>query len=186
MSQAKDEKPQARTSRKKLVLVAVLVAGLLGGGGGAAWYSMRPADDSAGDARAEPRRKADPVFASLEPFTVNLADPDGDRVAQVGVVLELYDSKASAKITMLTPAVRNGILLLLSGKKSDELLTVEGKERLAREIAAVTGSHLGWSPLPADRPAQPDAAAEGGKARAKAADERNPVAAVHFSQFLVQ
>lgn len=190
MSEAKDETPQPeKKSRKKLVLVAVLAVVLLAGAGGAAWHFLLSGPEDGSAAHADAKKRGNPVFASLEPFTVNLADPDGDRVAQVGVVLELNDSKASATITMLMPAVRNGILLLLSGKQSSELLTVEGKERLAREIATVTGSHLGWSPAPAETSPKPESAeAKDTKSQpaSKSIRAPNPVAAVHFSQFLVQ
>ena len=47
-------------------------------------------------AKSAPKRdpKAVPVFVPLDNFTVNLADREAERYAQIGISLELNDAKA--------------------------------------------------------------------------------------------
>ncbi len=70
-------------------------------------------------------------------YTVNLADEDADRYLQLGLVFEMTDILASSEIKERMPALRSDVLLLLSAKRSRELNTLEGKERLAEEILAL-------------------------------------------------
>ncbi|MFP5407258.1 MAG: flagellar basal body-associated protein FliL, partial [Gammaproteobacteria bacterium] len=108
-------------------------------------------------------------FLPLDPFTVNLADEGGERMAQIGVTLEVADSETETALKARMPALRNGILLQLSASQSSELLTLAGKQRLAARIAELAGGHVGWKNDPAAARPRP-----------------NPVEAVHFSQFIVQ
>jgi len=220
-----DVKP--KRSKKMLLIAGPLLLLLLGGGGGAGWYFYAKAKSTDGEESAETSKPADAgkakVFANLDPFVVNLADDGGDRLIQLGVVLEVGDAKVASDITAQMPAVRNAILLLLSSRQSSELLTLPGKQTLAADIALATGGVLGWKPPakasdapPRSRKVKADAqntdddaeatkagdkAANGAdegdsdedkpgkpkkKASAKAPHPPNPVAAVHFSQFLVQ
>ena len=86
-------------SKKLIVIVAALVVLLLVGGA-AAWMLL--ANRHAGDEDGAPARaaqgsapKTPPTFLPLDNMVVNLADPGGDRFAQVGITLELADGKAA-------------------------------------------------------------------------------------------
>lgn len=180
-----------KKSRKKLIMVAALGLVLASGGAGAAWFMLKkPAD---GAAVAQPKKPpAKPVFAPLEVFTVNLKDERGERFAQVGVTLELKDAAAENELKERLPAVRNEILLLLSSKRIEELLTDEGKRELAQQIRARAAHGMGLKldePAPATTPAAapaPAASAVVVAAAPKAAPVENPVHNVLFSQFIVQ
>jgi flagellar FliL protein len=202
MSDATNTAEPAPKSRKKAMLVAAAVGVLtLSGGGGAWWFLVhRSTDDAAAAAREAARREAARMFVTLDPFVVNLADRESERYAQVGVVLEVEGKEIEGKLSAKMPAVRNQILLLISSKPAAELTTREGKERLAAEIALASARPIGWTP-PASRPEEPpaakvktkDGAADKGKdaktppKAAKAVEPPpNPVAAVHFSSFIVQ
>jgi flagellar FliL protein len=158
------EAPAARGG--KGLLIGVVAALLLAGGAGAGWYLTRPAAAEA--ARAAPK-PVESIFMSLDPFTVNLADEGGERLAQVGIVLELAGKEAQLQLTRNLPIVRNNTLLLLSSQHAKTLLSLDGKLALASQIAARTAAALGWKEDAAD-----------------AARAPNPVVAVHFSQMLVQ
>jgi flagellar FliL protein len=108
------------------------------------------------------------VFLPLDMFTVNLADREAERYAQVGVTLELSDSKTSDVLKAYMPAVRNDILMLLAHKKASELQDRAGKLALAREIREAA-----MKPLSDD-------------GDDKEADDESPVRAVHFSSFIIQ
>ena len=55
-------------------------------------------------------------------------------LAQVGVTLELSDAKAPDKVKVYMPAIRSGVLMLISQRTAEELLLREGKEKLAADI----------------------------------------------------
>jgi len=194
-----------RKGKKRLVIGALAGLVLLGGGGGAAWYLLKGAPDEAkAAAAAEARRQASRTFVTLEPFVVNLADRQLERYVQVGLVLEVEGKDANRRITERMPAVRNQILLLLSSKLAADLISREGKERLAAEIAVAAAGPLGWTPPktapePGRPAAQPRATGQPEKAGPSARNEKaqpsppdrtdpapNPIASVHFASFIVQ
>lgn len=153
--------PKKKIPTKLLIIIAAVVL-LLAGGGGAAWFFLgsEPAETETGEAEApvkapEAKTKAKgkekdkekdkaakaadknpPLFITLEPFTVNLQKEAGDRYLQVGLIFAVPDEKASDKIKLYMPVVRDRILLLLSSKGVEDLITVEGKNKLAEEIVA--------------------------------------------------
>lgn len=127
--------------------------------------------------------KAPVVFAPLDPFTVNLADKEAERYAQVGITLELVDSATEASLKVFMPAVRNNILMLLAHKTSAELLDREGKERLAREVMREAARGLGIEVE--DEEADEDEAPSKKKRKRRAAPEL-PITAVYFSTFIIQ
>jgi len=88
-----------------------------------------------------------PGFHTLDPFTVNLAEENGDHYLQVAVVYELSDDKAVDKVKTYLPVIRNRILLLLSAKRPSELATAEGKQKLVDElVTAARASIPGTTP----------------------------------------
>ena len=178
----------AKAGKKKLILMLAVVLLLLaaGGGGVVFWLKARAhaaaeaedADDGAQVARAGAAAKRDPkvvpVFVPLDSFTVNLADREADRYAQIGLSLELADPKAGERIKLFMPAIRNNILMVLAHKRSSDLLERAGKEKLAEEVLRETERALGLEPLPA------------GTAPKRGSEEAHPVRAVHFSNFIIQ
>ncbi|MCL4747538.1 MAG: flagellar basal body-associated FliL family protein [Burkholderiaceae bacterium] len=208
MSDTNSEAPPAKKGKKGLILMIAAALLVVGGGGAGAWYFLQP-KPQAGSEPQQAQAKKSRTFATLEPFTVNLSDPGGERFVQLSVVLEMADASASNSVTASVPAIRNALLLLLSTKSSQELLTVEGKTQLASEIALAAGEQLGWKQpgaakalktSAADKPAEkseahvkPDAGGTGakeGKTVTQASQARdgppNPVEGVHFVQFIVQ
>ena len=89
-----------------------------------------------GRARQEGTRQEGPSahLRAAGPFTVNLADKDVDRFAQIGISLEIEDPKIADQLKAYMPAIRGNILMLLSHKVAADLLSREGKLQLAKEI----------------------------------------------------
>lgn len=205
MSDAESKDAPPKKSKKTLIIVLAAVV-LLAGGGGAAWFFLKPHsehDDEVAAAKAEEKKRAQQVFVTLENFVVNLADRDSERYAQIGVVLEMENKEAEAKLSAKMPAVRNQILLLMSSKLASQLTTREGKEALAAEIAIAAAQPLGWkppSPVEDEEEEDPppkvktkdgDKGKKKDKEKAKAKEKKpepvpNPVVQVHFGSFLVQ
>ncbi|MDE1990722.1 MAG: flagellar basal body-associated FliL family protein, partial [Betaproteobacteria bacterium] len=86
---------------------------------------------------------AQPIFVPLDPFTVNLQREQGDQVLQVGLSLKFYNQDLSEKLKNAMPEIRSSLLLLLSSKYASELLTVDGKKKLAGEIIVAVNTILG-------------------------------------------
>jgi flagellar protein FliL len=162
------------TTKKLILIIGLALAVLLAGIGAAvAVVSKRTAaeadaesDEDRGAAKAA-RRKADrdhnpPVFVPLDPFVVNLTDREQDRYAQIGIILEIDDAKFGDQLKTFMPAIRNGILMILAHKSSQELLQREGKEVLAGEIMQEAVRPMGIE------------------------EDDNPIRAVHYSSFIIQ
>jgi len=189
----------AKAGKKKLVLVLALVLLLLAAGGGGLVFWLKAKahaaqtaeeDDGAAEPTGKSASKRDPkvvpVFAALDSFTVNLADREADRYAQVGISLELADTKAGERIKVFMPAIRNNILMVLSHKTSAQILSNEGKLVLAGEIQRATSRALGYEveePVPVD--VDKDANVPR-KTKSRKPQPALPVVAVHFSNFIVQ
>jgi flagellar FliL protein len=198
------EAPPAPKGKKKLIVIAVAAAVLLLGGGGTAALMLmkkKPVDEDGEETaqveQAKPKPKAAtptrdpkavPVFAQLDPFTVNLADREVERYAQVALTLELDDAKTEAQVKNYMPAIRNNILMVLAHKTSAQILGADGKTRLAGEIQRATARALGYEveEPEADEAVADDEAKPKKKKKKKAADVTLPVVAVHFSNFIVQ
>lgn len=191
-----NENPPVVTGSRKKVLIIVIAATLLlvvAGGGALLWVMKKRAAAAVGDdgvgaqathtedryAHGEP-----PTYLPLDPFTVNLADRDAERYAQVGMTLELDDPEFADQIKRYLPAIRNNILMVLAHKTSAELLEREGKLQLAAEIAREVVRPMGIGV--AAEPAGAAAAASGPAGMRKPPNAHNPVRRVHFSNFIVQ
>jgi flagellar protein FliL len=201
-----------KKGKKKLIIILAVVLLLVLGGGGAAFFMMKKKADAEaaaeeGDdghakpaAKAAPKAKkkddhAAPVFVPLDPFTVNLADRDAERYAQIGVTLEIDDPKTGDQLKAYMPAIRNNILMVLSHKTSAQLLEREGKLKLAREIRREAVRAMGIEveddeedeeAAPADGHGAAADAAPKKKKKKKAAPEYLPITAVQFSNFIIQ
>jgi len=181
-----EETPPPAKGKKKLILIiaAAALVLVLGGGGAAFWLLGKKTPESTEDsaeanepvaeevveAKAKKHKedkKHAPVFLPLDLFTVNLADREAERYAQVGITLELADTKTSDQLKAYMPAVRNDILMVLAHKKASELQDRAGKLELAREVRRAA-----LKPLTDDEDSEPD--------------EDAPVRAVHFSSFIIQ
>jgi flagellar FliL protein len=195
--------PSAKGKKKLLVIVIAVVLLLVIGGGAALFLLKKKAHDadateetaSAGEhgsaAAAKPDLKHPPTFLPLDPFVVNLADKDVDRYAQIGITLEVADAHFAEEMKAFMPAIRNGILMILSHKSSKELLDREGKEQLAGEILRDASRTMGIEVEEPDEEAAAPADADTDKPKAKkkkkkAPSEPNPIKHVHFSNFIIQ
>ena len=196
---AADAPPPAKGKKKLIIIIAAVAVVLAGGGGGAVFMMKKKAAAEAeaeegGDGQAPAKAaakhdpKAVPVFVPLEPFTVNLADRDAERFAQVGITLEVDDAKTGDQMKAYMPAIRNNILMALADRTAGELMTREGKAKLSEKIKVETSRALGVEIEEEDPEAAEadDKPAKKKKKKAKKAAPELPVKAVHFSNFIIQ
>jgi flagellar FliL protein len=132
-----------RKSGKVLIIVGALLFVILAIGAAGAFFLLKghgneDAEEEEVVEPVKPRKKAvkdaQPVYVTLEVFTVNLIPEAMEQFVQVTLSVEVSENSVVDQIKAYTPKIRNGVVLLLSGKKATELLTREGKERLAVEI----------------------------------------------------
>lgn len=175
------EQAPPKKSKKLLIIIIAAVLVLVLVGGGAAFFLLKksdhpPEDEEAAEETAKPKKKKDkeahPVFVNLEPFTVNLVPETGDQYLQVTLAVEFDDPAGEGEAKTHMPKIRNNVTLLLSSKKASELLTKEGKEKLAAELKETINEVL-----------EPP---KSGKKGEKAKSEDGPVKDVLFTSFIIQ
>lgn len=192
-----DTKVAPKGKKKLMIIIAAVVLLLVLGGGGAFWYISKQkaaaalaAEEEGGDgapathapaAGGHGDAKAPPVYLPMDNMVVNLADPGGERVAQVGITLAVTDAHAGDSVKAYMPTIRSGVLMLLSRKTSEELLSPEGKQKLIDEILVETSIPFGGGHQ-ADAEEHP---ANNKKAKKQPAAQY-PVVGVLFSSLIVQ
>ena len=124
---------------KKIIIFAVAGLVLVGGGIGGAMFFLKspePTEEEmmAEEAMMEPDIK-DAIYEDIHPaFTVNFVDESKKKFMQVYMVAMFYDMESRDAFKMHIPVIRNNLLLMMSGKNSDELATVEAKEQLRKDV----------------------------------------------------
>ncbi len=147
------------------ILLVVVIAASLAGGGATGFFAKGFLEDKYGSREAVAadhptggREKKKEVMAKLDPFMVNLADQDIRRYLRTTLQLSLHQQTDKKSLKKAAPRIRDAVLTLLSSKRIEELLTVEGKTRLRGEIAEQINAAIG----------------------------KEAVAAVYFADFLIQ
>jgi flagellar protein FliL len=180
--------PKKKSKKLLFIIIGVVVLALVGAG--AAFFIMKKnaaeADDEFADeepaAHVAKDPKHAPVFMPLENMVVNLADPGGTRFIQLGLTLQLQDAKTEADVKVYMPSIRSQVLLLISQRTADEMLQVQGKAKLAKDIIAAISQEMGYEVADAEA----EHADEAPKKKKKAKAPPNPVQAVLFSSLIVQ
>lgn len=177
--------PPPKSKKLLIIILAVVLVLVLVGGGGA--FFLLSKKKAAADEEEDPHAAAPepakvqahvdtahpPAYLPLDPMVVNLADEGGERVAQIGITLELSDAHAVDTVKAYLPAIRSGILLQLSKRTAEELLKPEGKEKLAEDLLAVAIEPFGGGH-------------ESESKKKKKVVVEYPVVGVLFSSFIVQ
>ena len=135
---AADESPG--TGKKKWLILLLVTFLLLGGGSGGGYYWWRvkahakqAAREKIGNADNADDGEVKQVI-ELQPFIVNLADRNEARYLRMTVSLGIAESGDDKPDPLFTTKVRNAILGIVTTKTSEEILTVEGKAVLRKEM----------------------------------------------------
>ena len=133
-----------KKSKKLLIMVVAALVLVLIVGGGAAFFLMKKnapegedgegATEKVSADKKKSAKEVDPVYVALDAFVVNLGSESGGSFLQLTISVEVADLHMGDKIKKSAPKLRNNVLMLLSGKKADELITKEGKATLANEV----------------------------------------------------
>ncbi|WP_295954410.1 flagellar basal body-associated FliL family protein [Rhodoferax sp.] len=180
--------PPKAKGKKMLVIIMAVVLLLVLGGGGWFFFLRHPAtedgEDAAPASHSSAKPTTPPVFLPMDNMVVNLADAGGEKFAQVGITIGVVDQHTSDAVKANLPIIRSAVLLLISQRTSDELLTKEGKEKLAHEILREVSTPLGYE---VDEPDDEEAdAAPKKKSKKKHVAAASPIVSVLFSSFIIQ
>ena len=189
---AEEAKAPAKSKKMLIIILAVVLVVLAAGGGVAYFYISKQRAAAAAEDGEDPATakaadhgpaKTAPVYLPLDSMVVNLADPGGEKVAQIGITLEVNDAKASDSVKSFLPTIRNGILKQISRRTAAELLSIEGKEALAKDILRETAIPFGGGN---DTEHEESPVAKKKPPSKKSAQAEMPVKGVLFSSFIVQ
>ncbi|MFQ5659276.1 MAG: flagellar basal body-associated protein FliL [Gammaproteobacteria bacterium] len=133
--------------KKRLFLIIGIVVLIAAASGGYYYMSTGSSDSSAANkgsdsAKEEADDESDEAdarptayyFSLNPPFVVNFIGKGQARFLQVNISGLTRDASVKEEITLHLPHIRNNIVLLLSGKTYDDLITTEGKEALRKEV----------------------------------------------------
>jgi flagellar protein FliL len=176
-------------SKKLLLIVGVVVLVLVLAGAGFLFFinqQRAASDDGEQEAAVHAEVGAPPTYLPLDNMVVNLADPGGEKVAQIGITLELIDAKAVEKVKQYLPTIRSSVLLLVSQRTAEELLQREGKEKLAKDILREASRPFGGGDEEEEEGADQAAAKKPKTTKRPKPRVQMPVTGVLFSSFIVQ
>ena len=176
MAEKKEEAAPATDAapkgKKKLLIIIVAVV-LLAGGAGAFFMLGGKKADEKGEEHVE-EKPPDLRLAKLEPFIVNLSESksflrctllleyDANILATLGGAAEGGGHSGGegggegggagdalpAILKPKEPILRDALLRVMSSKKIDDVLTVDGKDRLKSEIIEAANTALGFDEAP--------------------------------------
>lgn len=138
------EAAPAPKSKKKLIIIIALLIVLLAGGGAAAFMFLKhPAETAEAEEKHEPKKTKKKkkaaekqTFIALDSLTANLkaSETAENRFIQLGISIALGNPKTEEELKERAPKIRNTILMIVTQKTAEELLTIGGKEALSKEI----------------------------------------------------
>lgn len=127
-----DESASKEGGARRLVLIGA--AAIILAAGSAVGFALHHSRAKSGE-KAEPEVKA---VMHLDPFVVNLSDPEGDRFLRVGIDLGLNREQKehgdTGQAAMSLARTRDAILSILTACDAQTLVTPEGKASLKDKL----------------------------------------------------
>jgi flagellar FliL protein len=135
---------EAGSKKKKLLLmigVAVALIAVSISGTVVALKMLSPATHA--DKERTGEKLAPAIYFEMKPnFTINFTVNGRQRYLQAAITVMYRDPLLEHLLILHMPAIRNGLVMLLSAKEFDELQTSEGKEKLREEALEIIRSHV--------------------------------------------
>jgi flagellar FliL protein len=175
--------------KKMLVIIVAVVLLLVAAGGGWFVFGRKAASEDGEEAPVEhvaDKHKTPPVYLPMENMVVNLADPGGEKFAQIGITIETTDQKTSDAVKAYLPNIRSGVLMLISQRTSEELLSKDGKTKLSLDVLREVSRPLGYTVEEPEDEHEAKPKKKGEDAPRKRRAEPNPVTGILFSSFIIQ
>ena len=129
-SEEEQKAVQQKPRSKKPLIVALLFIVLLGAGGAGAYFKFIKASGS----KPEEQKEAESVICEMDTFMVNLADPGGKRFLKATMKLKVSSPEALEECKSRNFELRDMLLILLSGRETQEVATVQDKLDLKKQL----------------------------------------------------
>ena len=144
----KDKDVESSPQKKKKSLLFIILGVILlaiGGGGFFAYQKLLVKKHAATENVAAPGA-SDPtqhggapsnspgVIYPMQPFIVNLADPQGKRYLKIKIELEIDSKEVADRLTKVDARLRDTVIMLLSSLTFEDIMTPEGKIRIRDEL----------------------------------------------------
>ncbi len=148
-------KPQG--GKKKLIIIIAVALILLIGGGVGGWMMLSGGDEKKEDAKAEgegghgqsEEEKAAEQASKMalyvvlpRPFVFNVAAKPRYRLVQIKVALLVRGAANQALATLHTPLIEGAMFKVFSAASSEQLATVEGRNKLRSDAMASVSQAL--------------------------------------------
>jgi flagellar FliL protein len=151
--QVQNVQPQAAKKKKgKMMLlvlvVLILLVGMALGGAKMGFISIPGLTPTKGESREAKKAEAPEAESgmgfiySMKPFIVNLADDSGGRYLKVKFEMELNSKDLVPEVEKRMPQLTDSVIMLLSSRKYEDIVTYEGKDRMRNEIMLRLNSFL--------------------------------------------
>ncbi|HHI98054.1 MAG TPA: flagellar basal body protein FliL [Thermodesulfatator atlanticus] len=141
---AAKEGEEKKGGKKFLLLIIIGVVLLAGVGGGAYFFLFAKSEPPPEEEKTQPPPEPEVgPFLQLDPFIVNLADPTGHRYLRAKITLEFRNDEAYQKANERIPQINDAIIMVLSSKTVEEMLSPEGKLELRLELIRKLNDLLG-------------------------------------------
>jgi len=141
MAENEEIEGEEKKSSKVIIIAAVVLLLLIGGG--AAYYFMAGDDSSESVENSEEQKDEEEAVASEQVYydmekalIVNFPKGSAASLIQVSLSLLLDSVETIDVVKKHEPMIRNNLLMAISAKGADKLLTTEGKEELRTEMLA--------------------------------------------------
>ena len=143
MVEATEVTPKKGRGKPGLVMIGIVGIVVIGLGVTGYLYMAGKGPFASAKPSAEQAQKdtKPPAFVKFDSFVVNLAG-SGGKLLQVELEAETVDAKAQDTLNSYMPAVRSGVILLLSSKSPEELDTPAGKLKLKNQIVEVINGSI--------------------------------------------
>ena len=124
--------------KKNLLLIVIIAVIVLAGGASAFSFLIR----SGGDGHKKEAVQEN-VIISLEPFIVNLYDPQKLRYLKMSLQLELAKTPEAEYAKTRIPQIKDAVIMLLTSKSAEALQSPEGKLIFKDEVTLAAGQIVG-------------------------------------------
>lgn len=140
-----DNGAEAGSKKKKLLLMIGIAVALIAISIGGTIFALKMLSPTPAGGKAEqPEVSLAPaIYFEMKPnFTINFTVNGRQRYLQAAITVMYRDPTLESLLTLHMPAIRNGLVMLLSAKEFDELQTSEGKEKLRLEALETIRGHV--------------------------------------------
>ena len=138
VEEEKEPQQQPKSSKKLIIIIAAAVI-LLGAGGAGAYFKFFKKAESG---EHSPSKSENYVIQEFDTFIVNLRDPGGKRFLKLAMKAKLDGLPVSEEFKSRIFEMRDMVLMILSGKETEDISSPEDKLSLKHEIVATLNRSL--------------------------------------------